>query len=130
MGDRVLFIVHNKSAGDMEVEYSPIIYGHNSGYAAPRLLAKLHERMENRRGDVAYAAARLIGIMHESIPGNLSLGVWNLPEDFRKEAGYLTEMSHGDAGVVLYDCVDGSVECYGSYLIGDSFENLKEGIEA
>ena len=130
MGDRVLFIVHNKSAGDMEVEYSPVIYGHNSGYVSAKLLNKLHERMSGRRGDVAYACARLIGIMHEDIPGNLSLGVWNLPEDFRKEAGYLTEMSHGDAGVILYDCNDGSVECYGGYMSGDTVETLREGVEA
>lgn len=129
MGDRVLFIVHNKSDGS-EVEYSPVIYGHNSGYKSAALLRKLHERMEGRRSDVSYACARLIGIIHNEISGNLSLGVWNLPEDFLNEPDYLTQMSHGDAGVILYDCGDGSVKCYGGYMTGDTVETLREGVDA
>jgi hypothetical protein len=125
MGDRVLFIVHNKSAGE-QVEYSPVIYGHNAGYKTAHYLDLLRKRMASRMGDVSYAAARLVGIIHEETPGNLSLGIWNLPEDFEATEDYLTEMSHGDAGVVLYDCVDGTVQVFGSYYEVDAKGNMNE----
>jgi hypothetical protein len=120
MGDRALVIFENKE------EVSPVVYLHWSGSRVPALLEQLKERMKGSEGDVAYAAARFVGICHESIEGNLSLGVWNLPADTlvavrtrglssaadAELAGY----SHGDAGVVVVNAEDFTFKAYGGYL--------------
>jgi len=109
MGERVLFIVKNKQG-----EYGPCaVYGHWSGDKAHQIIAALRERMGDRTDDVSYATARLFGVMHERIPGNLSLGAYPLPDDF--EAATLEAYSHGDGGVLVINCHDWSVQAYGGY---------------
>lgn len=122
MGDRVFFIVHNRTPDEEHPTYSPVIYGHHSGAEAPSLISALHDLMAHRRGDVNYSAARLVGIMHERIGGYLSLGMWNLPEDFRHETEYLFDLfGDEDAGLVLYNAETGEVECIGGYLTPEKF---------
>ena len=120
MGDRALVIFEHN--GDV----SPVVYLHWSGNRVPAILQTLKERMCDREGDVSYATARFIGICHEAIDGNLSLGVWNLPVEtlvavntrgLSSEADKeLADYSHGDAGVVVVDAKDFSFEAYGGYL--------------
>lgn len=120
MGNRALVVFHD------EQDYSPTIYLHWDGSRVPELLATWWDRMEGRRNDINYGAARFIGIAHESIDGNLSLGVWNtrgkpssVDFDDEKHVEYWRGQSHGDAGVFVVNCgtgtvrrVDGSVtEC-------------------
>lgn len=111
MGDRVLIILHTADRS----EYSPVIYGHWCGDQAGKYIRELKELMDKRTDDLAYATARLIGIMHTHNEGNLSLGAWNLPADFKDEAEYLKKMSHGDAGVILVDVKDFSFRTVGGY---------------
>ena len=61
-----------------------------------------------RSGDSGYACARFVGYCHEHIPGGLSLGLLNTPEDGKP-------ISHGDAGVFIVDVNTGEVETYGGY---------------
>ena len=67
---------------------------------------KLAETMEGRRGDLSYAFARLVGIAHEDIEGNLSLGVYS--NDFKDDDIYdnVSRISHGDNGVYVVDVDD------------------------
>lgn len=92
MGDRA--IVHF-THGD---EVSPAIYLHWGGGDVAEYLARCHARMLGRFGDVGYTAARFIGIAHQDIDGNTSLGTWN-------EGDLATirtpKYSHGDAGVFI-----------------------------
>lgn len=110
MGDRVLIQIHSKAEGD----FSPVIYGHWSGDAAPAAMARLRERMKGRTGDVSYTTARALQELMGNMPdGNLGFGVWNAP------ALLTAEDSHGDAGVILVN-VDGpelTFECLGGYLV-------------
>jgi hypothetical protein len=120
MGDRALIIFEHNG------EVSPVVYLHWSGSRVPALLQTLKERMQGREGDVSYTTARFIGICHESIDGNLSLGVWNLPVEtlvavktrgLSSEADKeLADYSHGDAGVVVVNAKDFTFEAYGGYL--------------
>jgi hypothetical protein len=120
MGDRALVIFENKD------EISPVVYLHWSGSRVPAFLQQLKERMQGREGDVSYATARFIGLCHEAIYGNLSLGVWNLPADTLvavKTRGLSTEAdkelagySHGGAGVVVVNAHDFTWKAYGGYL--------------
>lgn len=71
--------------------------------------------MADRLDDVAYCAARFVGIAHDANPGNLSLGIWEKPKDFTDEAAYLADFSHGDAGVFMVDASDWSIRCYGGH---------------
>ena len=105
MGDRILFQVHDADT------FSPVIYGHWCGEACPGLIEALSVQMRNRKGDVAYAAARLVELVTALDPGgDLSVGIWNTDH-------LLTEAdSHGDAGVALIDCRDFSVRYLGGYL--------------
>ena len=107
MGDRVLMQV---VCGD---KFSPIAYGHWSGSDAPKILARLRERMVGRGGDCSYTFARLVQEMTDGDDGNLSFGVWN-------SCAVMTETySHGDAGVVVIDVSGGGFKCkcMGGYLV-------------
>lgn len=110
MGDRVLMQCYSKAQGT----HGPVVYGHWLGSEAPKIAAALIKRMGGRR-DVDYASARLV---QEAINaqggdsaqyGNLGVGVWCTygvlsPED-----------SHGDAGCVLINVDDWSVQYLGGY---------------
>lgn len=122
MGDRALFRIHNGS------EIGPVVYVHWIGGAsrARELLESLRIRMQGREGDVEYATARLVGLAHESIEGNLSLGVWSEGADYKAERerwqrvedtvyGKHYVESHGDFGIAFVDCRTWDVECWGGY---------------
>lgn len=108
MGDRALVVF--RSADKTIV--SPTVYLHWSGHAVPELIEKLAVLMNDRRDDVPYACARFIGLCHEHIPGNLSLGVSETPLDVYETDSY----SHGDAGVVVVDASTFKWKAHGGYL--------------
>lgn len=113
MGDRALITVTDGK------EFSPTCYLHWHGVDVPYILNDLHVLMENRRGDVSYTFARLVGICHELISGNMSLGV------LHSSSAKWDKESHGDAGAILYNCATGEVQLYDSYLGDDDWENLE-----
>lgn len=99
MGDRALVIFKN---GD---ELSPVTYLHWHGSTVETLLKKTRARMDGRAGDLSYTAARFVGVCHENISGNLSLGIWNSPGKGASGLAIATgeNYSHGDAGVFIVD---------------------------
>lgn len=109
MGDRVLIQVK-----DGKGEVSPVCYMHWSGSNAPALIKEMAELMRGREGDVSYAFARLVGVCHNHIEGNLSLGVFNQADELK--AGD----SHGDAGCYVVNCSTWEVTASGGY--GESFK--------
>ncbi|MDG3006432.1 hypothetical protein [Paludisphaera mucosa] len=85
--------------------------------------------MKGREGDIQYAFARLLGIAHNDIDGNLSLGCWNLPTDFREtDESYLREMSHGDGGIYVVDLLNFTIATHAGY--GLKHQNERDGGEA
>src|SRR5947209_3188759 len=116
MGDRALIIFTDGE------QVSPVTYLHWSGSDVPALLEEHRALMESRGADVAYAAARFVGIVHATMPNqNLSLGMWNAAKDLTtavraRDAETLANMSHGDAGFVVVDVRDYSWKAYGGYL--------------
>lgn len=113
MGDRVLVQFEDNQTGDV----SPVCYMHWSGDSAKDKIAKLARLMTGRSGDLSYAFGRFVGVCHDEIPGNCSLGVM-------QQSGRLKpEDSHGDAGCYVVDCNDWSVEAFGGY--GESFNALE-----
>lgn len=117
MGDRALTIITNTD----RTEFSPVIYAHSMGYKMPEYLQELSEMMQNRRGDIAYSFARLVGIMHADIPAPLSLGAWSLNDNEIQAIKadpekWASAYSHGDAGVIFY-CADNCAwQAWGGYL--------------
>lgn len=101
MGDRAL-VVFTEGEG----RHGPSVYLHWSGNDVGELLTRAAPNM--RAGDAGYACARFVGHCHEQIPGGLSLGLFNTPEDGRPD-------SHGDAGVFIVDVNTGEVVTYGGY---------------
>ena len=106
MGDRVLM-----QCIGTDGDYGPVVYGHNKGGSAKEIVARLAARMEDRKGDIGYASARLVQEMVGDASGSLSFGLWNA------EAVLTAADSHGDAGVVLIN-VDKDFEAtyLGGYL--------------
>jgi hypothetical protein len=105
MGDRALIVVTDGE------RVSPVVYLHWGGASVPEMIEQLRLLMASRGADVDYAAARLVGIAHETMPGPLSLGMWNatprLEEAVRFQckgtnmANVLEAESHGDAGFII-----------------------------
>jgi hypothetical protein len=97
---------------------SPTVYLHWHGDAVPCFLEQLKDRMEGRFSDASYAAARFVGICHESIGGNLSLGL--LANKFGqtdvRSKTRMEQHSPGNAGIVVVDTSDFSWKAYGGYL--------------
>jgi len=119
MGDRPLLIVHYAT------DVSPTIYLHWSGYAAPNLIDDPKSLMADRTDDVAYAAARLVGLTHTHAPGNLSPGLWETPDAIRQAVlassdDPLKAYCHGDAGVVLVNAANFALRAVGGYLTSSS----------
>ena len=112
MGNRALVIFHDSN------RISPTVYLHWCGGEVPRLLGELATLMEGRSGDADYATARFIGLCHNMIDGNLSLGVYSneLKRADLQNRGLLNDMSAGDAGVVVVNTDDFSWKAYGGYL--------------
>jgi hypothetical protein len=111
VGDRALVIFHDKAKKD----YSPVVYLHWHGSDVGNLLKQLKALMAGRLDDVAYTVARFVGLAHEAIPGNLSVGIFEKHKDFLDQPEYLADFSHGDAGVFMVDASDFSCRCYGGY---------------
>ena len=96
----------------MKATSHPVIYMHWHGDIALDLLKATRELMDGRETDLSYVSARFIGVCHENIDGNLSLGMWNSAEELKKED------SHGDAGCVIVDVSksEWNIKCVGGYL--------------
>jgi hypothetical protein len=112
MGNRALVIFYDNN------RISPSVYLHWYGGEVPGLLGDLAVLMQGRTGDAEYAAARFIGLCHNLIEGNLSLGVYSnaLTTADLQNQKLLEEMSPGDAGVVIVNTGDFSWNAYGGYL--------------
>lgn len=106
MGDRVLLQIVKKSPK----EFSPAIYCHWLGGDAIMAVKRLAVRMEDRRGDVPYATARLIQEVINNEDGNLGFGIWNTKKVLTAKD------SHGDAGVILVDADTFEMTFLGGYL--------------
>jgi hypothetical protein len=113
MGNRATILFFDRN------QVSPTVYLHWNGSDVPDWLDDLSRRMTGRTNDAAYAAARFVGICHERIPGNLSLGVasnsltvWDL-----SDGELLAKLSPGNAGIVVVDTADFAWRAYGGYLV-------------
>jgi hypothetical protein len=106
MGHRALIVFTDNK----EEQFSPTVYLHWHGAHAIEWLRELQDLMSDRLGDIDYACARFIGICHQNIEGNLSLGVWTTPFDAPAwDAEDWAEYSHGDEGVFLVNTTDFSI---------------------
>jgi hypothetical protein len=102
MGDRAYITFHDGTG-----ETSPTVYLHFEGSEVVELLMKLRDLMADRNFDVSYVCARFIGICHDLITGNLSLGVYDsIPKD----------KSPGDAGHFYINCGTWDVNVTGGYF--------------
>lgn len=112
MGDRAIVVFHDENT------VSPMVYLHWFGETVPEYLAMLKDRMVGRFNDASYAAARFIGMYHERIDGNCSLGVFSSDLDHANvnDAAKLEKYSHGDAGLVVVDTKDFTWKAYHGYL--------------
>jgi hypothetical protein len=112
MGNRACIIFFDATC------VSPTVYLHWHGNSVLGWLDQLSTIMRGRYGDASYAAARFVGLCHESIDGNLSLGIssnaFSLPEVRSRQ--YMEDSSPGNAGVVVVDTSDFSWHAYGGYL--------------
>jgi hypothetical protein len=115
MGDRVLIQFIN---GHDAREFSPVAYLHWHGDSAPALIRACADLMRGRDGDTGYAFARFIGICHNAIGGNLSLGAWNTKGVLQPDD------SHGDAGCYVVNVHTWQVQAFGGY--GEPF-NARDG---
>ena len=123
MGDRALVILKSGT------NYSPVMYLHWHAPQVQHYVNRLKEVMESRGEDLNYAFARLLGIVHNDINGNLSLGCWNLPKGFsERDIDLLVDMSHGDGGIYVVDLKDYAIATYAGY--GLEHQNQRDGGEA
>ncbi len=108
MGDRAILLV--KDAHD----YAPAgVYLHWDGYKADVHLISAISGL--RKQDPEYSLARLVGFLHNAMPGNTGLGITRgpKPEDILND--FLTYTPY-DAGVLVYDCEVGTLQAFGGYL--------------
>jgi hypothetical protein len=76
MGNRaVLCLRDNGKQGFSKNEIGIYLHWHGDVNNIITYLKLARERMGDRLGDSCYAKARLIGVIHEEIKGNLSLGL-------------------------------------------------------
>lgn len=104
MGDRALVQFTDGVEG-----FSPVIYLHWNGSEVGEWLRELRDLMRGRNLDLAYTAARFVGICHAHIKGNVSLGMWN------QEEKLTPSQTHGDFGCVVVDIRTWQAECFGGY---------------
>lgn len=95
MGNRAVVVFYSNN------EYSPYTYLHWNGSQVPELLSECAKYMIGRSGDLSYTAARFVGICHDKIKGNLSLGIGNVGKIVHLSD--LEEYCPGDAGVFAVD---------------------------
>ena len=112
MGDRVCVIFFDATY------VSPTVYLHWHGDSVPAWLDELKTRMTGRYSDAHYAAARFVGICHEHIGGNLSLGISSnrLTHAELRDPIRMHQESPGNAGIVIVDTSDFRWHAYGGYL--------------
>ncbi len=113
MGNRaVIFMVDEyKRNGEIKHEVSPGVYLHWGGdpEQVKGFLTKALPRM--RGGDPWYSAARFCGTCHEIIDGNLSLGLFNTPDDLMEmDAKQIDERFGCDNAIYLVDVSKWTVE--------------------
>lgn len=112
MGDRASVIFFDKS------QVSPVVYLHWHGSRVPDWIEELRCLMADRLWDANYAAARFVGICHNHVPGNLSLGISSctlkLPDLNRPST--FDRLSPGDAGLVIVNAGDFTWRAYAGYL--------------
>ena len=112
MGDRCIILIEDSHGLN-----DAACYLHWAGSEAIELIKEAIPCM--RKGDSTYSLARLIGFLHTKIKGNLSLGCFGI--DVQKP---LSDISNGDAGIVVYNCETGIINCAEGYLSDRSGENL------
>jgi len=122
MGDRASVLFFDR------YRVSPTVYLHWHGSNVPDWLDELTRRMDGRAGDAAYAAARFVGICHERIAGNLSLGITSntLRTTDLNQTEVLAALSPGDAGIVVVDTADFTWRAFAGYLAHPSKTYRKE----
>ncbi len=113
MGNRATILFFDRTS------VSPTVYLHWHGDAVPGWLDRLSTLMRGRYDDASYAAARFVGLCHENIDGNLSLGIssnaFSLSQACSRPC--MEDASPGDAGMVVVDTGDFSWTAYGGYLV-------------
>jgi hypothetical protein len=112
MGNRACVIFYDSK------RISPTVYLHWHGESVPAWLQQLKHLMNGRFDDAEYAAARFVGISHQQIEGNLSLGVLSnryTPAEIHDEL-LMEANSPGNAGIVVVDTRDFTWKAYGGYL--------------
>ncbi|MBS0263109.1 MAG: hypothetical protein JSS02_14290 [Planctomycetes bacterium] len=112
MGDRACVIFFDAT------HVSPTVYLHWHGDSVPAWLDELKARMTGSYCDAQYAAARFVGLCHERISGNLSLGIWSNSLTLKelRDPIRMGEESPGNAGVVIVDTSDFTWKAYAGYL--------------
>jgi hypothetical protein len=112
MGDRASILFYDDRV------ISPTVYLHWHGQSVPDWLDLLKVRMTGRTGDASYATARFVGICHERIDGNLSLGIQSnvFTHVDLKHPPTMEAASPGNAGFVVVDTRDFTWRAYGGYL--------------
>jgi hypothetical protein len=116
MGDRVIFVCH--SGGK---DHTAGVYVNGGGSEA---LDSLREAAPRMSRDPESAIARLCGVLHEMIVGNVFLRIIPPPQPEPDGSIDWEKYSHGDAGVLLIDVDTGRVECVAGYLAGRTVEPL------
>jgi hypothetical protein len=112
MGNRACVIFYDSR------RISPTVYLHWHGESVSAWLEQLKHLMNGRFDDAAYAAARFVGICHQHIEGNLSLGVFSnrlTLAEIHDESRMQTE-SPGNGGIVAVNTWDFTWKAYGGYL--------------
>lgn len=112
MGNRAYVIFYDSR------RISPTVYLHWHGESVPAWLAQLKHLMNGRFDDAEYAVARFVGICHQQIEGNMSLGVSSNTltlAEIHDESRMQAE-SPGNAGIVVVDTRDFTWKAYGGYL--------------
>lgn len=108
MGDRWVTVFRSEDGW-----HSPGVYSHNYGHSA---VAKLTEAAPSlRHKDASYSAARLAAYLCNGTSLNLGVGIVDAPTESDRKDGY-KEYSHGDAGVIVVDCVTWKAQPYAGYL--------------
>jgi hypothetical protein len=112
MGNRACVIFYDSQC------VSPTVYLHWHGEAVPAWLEQLKHLMKGRFEDAAYAAARFVGLCHQQIEGNMSLGVSSnaLTHANLHDESRMDDESPGNAGIVVVDTREFTWKAYGGYL--------------
>jgi len=111
MGNRaVLCLRDNGEQGFSEDVVGIYLHWNGSLSQIQDFLRLARERMGSRLGDVVYAKARLIGVIHDEIDGNLSLGI-----------GIVKELDYDNTNNGTY-----IIDCKTLTISGRAYNNLDE----